>query len=73
MPLIHSVCAQSLVSAGAPVGQRTTSSGNTCADTPNLSFYGHIGGLGSSARKKSKIFGTFSTKIAHKQHKLADI
>ena len=55
------VCAQSPVSAGAPVGQRTTSGGNTCADTPNLSFYGHIGGLGCSARKKSKIFGTFCT------------
>jgi hypothetical protein len=63
MPLIHSVCAQSPVSAGAPVGQRTTSGGNTCADTPNLSFYGHIGGLGCSARKKSKIFGTFSKKL----------
>ena len=68
-----SVCAQSPVSAGAPVGQRTTSGGNTCADTPDLSFYGHIGGLGCSAGKKSKIFGTFSKNIAHKHHNLADI
>jgi hypothetical protein len=67
------VCTPSPVSAGAPVGQRTTSGGNTCADTPDLSFYGHIGGLGCSARKKSKIFGTFSKKIAQKHHKLADI
>src|ERR1700733_10607831 len=66
MPLIHSVCAQSPVSAGAPVGQRTISGGNTCADTPNLSFYGHNGGLGCSARKTSKIFGTFCTLFAQK-------
>src|SRR6185437_13353750 len=63
VPLVNSsVCAQSPVSAGAPVGQRTTKGGNTCADTRDLSFYGHIGGLGCSARKKSKIFGTFCTK-----------
>ena len=66
-----SVCAQSPVSAGAPGGQRTTSGGNTCADTPNLSFYGHIGGLGCSARKKSKIFGTFCTKNIQTQHSTA--
>jgi len=48
-----SVCAQSPVSAGAPVGQRTISGGNTCADTPNLSFYGHIGGRPSPAALKS--------------------
>src|SRR6185437_10345626 len=74
VPLVNSsVCAQSPVSAGAPVGQRTTSGGNTCADTSDLSFYGHNGGLGCSARKKSKIFGTFCTLFAQKHHKLADI
>jgi len=64
----HSVCTPSPVSAGAPVGQRTTSSGNTCADTPNLSFYGHIGGRPSPAALKSgnnvNTFGKVCQKCA---------
>ena len=57
------------MSAGAPVGQRTTSGGNTCADTPNLSFYGHIGGRPSPAALKSgnnvNTFGTCLPKVCN--------
>ena len=69
VPLVNaSVCAESPVSAGAPVGQRTTSGGNTCADTPNLSFYGHIGGRPFPAALKSgnnvNTFGKLCQKCA---------
>jgi hypothetical protein len=69
VPLVNAnVCAQSPVSAGAPVGQRTTSGGNTCADTPNPSFYGHFGDRSSPAALKSgnnvNTFGKLCQKCA---------